>query len=194
MAGLAFTGSANAAFQLNGSFGTFNLGGGAYSSTSLTLVANNYVNTSIAGDFVSILPAFSLVTADSVQINGIGSTPTSFPIPNFFQIASSDSLGGAGTTPTPNQFDFDLASLEYLGLGDFYGAGTLIDTTGDYAPSPAYFTVAFSGTGTYSFYFTSASDLAIPEASAYGICAGALALIPLMAGLLRTGRRHTLTA
>jgi hypothetical protein len=189
---LAIGGNANASIQLNGSFGTFNEGGGSYSSSTLTLLANNYVNGSIQGDFVGLLPQYSLITTYAQTIMGLSSTPTSIYINNFFEIASAGSpfgglFHGAGT-PTPNQFDFNLATLAEVSNGVFAGTGTLVDTTGSFANSQASFTLSFSGQGSYSFTFA-----AVPEPACYGSLAAVVGMLPLGGKLLRVARRRSFT-
>lgn len=186
---MIITGSANAATQFDGGFGSAT-GGGSFTSSSLTLSAENPVDV-VSGDFVGILPQFSAITTYSSEISGLSASPESVVIQDFFQIASPGTFGpftGAGTT-TANRFDFDLATLaepSYLGsMADFAGTGTLVDTTGAYADTPAYFNLSFSSQGVYSFSFGTVPVVAAPEPGIYGSCAGALALLPLLAGLFR---------
>jgi hypothetical protein len=189
LASLMITGPANAAMQFDGTFGSVN-SGGSFTSSSLTLSAENPVDA-VSGDFVGILPQFSAITIYSSEIAGLSTSPESVDIQNFFQIAAPGSFGpntGAGTTPE-NRFDFNLATLaetSYLGsTADFSGTGTLVDTTGAYAGTPAYFNLSFPDQGVYSFSFGTAA-VAAPESGIYGYCAGALTLLPLMASLFRT--------
>lgn len=172
--------------QFDGTFGSVN-SGGSFTSSSLTLSAENPVDA-VSGDFGGILPKFSAVTAYTSAITGLSASPESVSIQDYFQIAMPATFGpytGAGTTPV-NRFDFDLATLtevSYLGsMANFTGTGTLVDTMGVYADTPAYFNLSFSSPGVYSFSFGT-MGVAAPEPGSYGYSAGALTL--LLASLAR---------
>ena len=61
----------------------------------------------------------------------------------------------------------------------------LVDTTGAYADTPAYFNLSFSSEGVYSFSFGTVAVVTAPEPGNYGYFTGALMLVPLLAGLFR---------
>lgn len=174
--------------QFDGTFGSVN-SGGSFTSGSLTLSAENPVDA-VSGDFTDILPQYSAITTYSSEISGLSTSPESVAVQDFFQIASPGTFGpftGAGTTPV-NRFDFDLATLtesSYSGsTADFTGTGTLVDTTGAYADTPAYFNLSFSSPGVYSFSFGTVS-VAAPEPDIYGSFTGVLTLLAIIAGFFR---------
>ena len=167
-----------------GSFGVSDFyGGGSASATTLTLFNKALITTAVQGSFVGLGLPLSDLTAYSGTISGIGSTPTTENINNYLVFATPDStFGGSGTTPN-NRFEFNLATLQYLGDGGntyaFAGQGTLVDTLGSYANTPASMTVSFSGPGTYSFTFA-----VVPEPSTFLLAGFRLA------GLLLIRRRR----
>ena len=157
---LAFGIAANAQDppQMSGSFGVSDFyGGGSASATTLQLYGTMLITASETGIFTNLLPALSDLTAYTGTISGIGSTPTTENITDYLSFSTPDAtFHSSGTTPN-NRFEFNLATLQYLGDGggaySFAGQGTLVDTTGAYANSPAAMTVGFSGPGNYSFTF-----------------------------------------
>jgi hypothetical protein len=160
--------------------------GGSFTSSSLTLTTPSLI-TSETGIFSSLVPNLSDLISDTGTLTGLSDTPTTENINNFLVFSTPSSLEGQGTTPN-NRFEFDLSTLSeiaYTGNPEtaaFYGTGTLVDTSGIYASSPADFTVSFSGEGNYSMIL---AVTAIPEPARYGICAGILAFLPVLFGLLR---------
>lgn len=112
-ASLAFVSAANAAL-MSGSFGTADVyGGGSASAGTLTMFPKVLMNGSEQGIFIGL--ALSDVTAYSGTISGIGTAPTIENITDYLSFASPDATyGGTGTTPV-NRYEFNLATLQYLG-------------------------------------------------------------------------------
>jgi len=172
MASLAFVGAANAQ-QMTGSFGVSDFyAGGSASAGTLTLFETALITSSETGIFLTLVPAHSDLTAYTNTISGIGSSPTTENISDYLVFSTPDAtFGSSGTTPN-NRFEFNLATLQYLGDGSgtyaFAGQGTLVDSQGQYANTPAEMTVSFSGPGTYSFSFAAEP---VPEPSTIGLVA-----------------------
>lgn len=136
------------------------------------------------GTFSSLVPTYSELTSYSGALTGLSATPTTEDIDNFFVFSSPDSLFGAsGTTPN-NRFEFNLGTLSevyYNGqFANYVGTGTLVDSLGTYASSPAQFDLSFSAEGNYSFVLAT-----VPEPNQYGIYSGIFAFLALLFGLLR---------
>jgi hypothetical protein len=151
---LAMAAAADAA-PLTGSMGVvespFEVPTSSYTSSSVTLNADNLITTALTGDLATQVPAHSDLTAYSSTISGLSTSPLTDSIANFFVFSSPDStLATSGTTPT-NRFDFNLATISEPVLGTITGTGTLVDTTGAFGSAPASFSVGFSGPNNYSF-------------------------------------------
>ena len=168
-----------------GSFGVSDFyGGGSASATTLALFPRALITEAVEGSFVGLGLPLSDLTAYSATISGIGSTPTIENINDYLVFATPDaSFGGSGTTPN-NRFEFNLATLQYLGDGggaySFAGQGTLVNTAGAYANSPASMTVSFSGPGNYSFTFA-----VVPEPGTFAL----VGISMLLAGCVARRRR-----
>jgi hypothetical protein len=186
---LTIEGSARAALMMNGSLADTDFpGGGSFTSSSVTLTTPTLITTSETGMFASLVPPHSDLTSYTGTLTGLSATPATEDINNFFQFSTPDStFGTSGTTPN-NRFDFDLATLSettYISspqTATFSGIGMLIDTTGQYASSPADFTLSFSGQDSYSFTLAVVS---VPEPGRYGIYSGVVACLAILFGLLR---------
>jgi hypothetical protein len=190
VAGLACSGAANAAL-ITGSMAvadSVTAAGGSYTSSSLTMNAQNLITGTPSIPGVSTL---SDLTAYSTTITGLSTTAETFDIANFLVFSTTDgTFGGSGTTPG-DRYTFTLTGLTettYSGaLGaDFYGTGTLIDTTGALQDTAASFTLGFSGEGNYSFSFATTAA-PVPEPTT--IAAGALMLLPFGIGAIRSIRK-----
>ena len=181
IASLAVGVSANAAPALTGSLGVADFpGGGSYTSSSLTLTSPTLITTSESGILGSLVPAHSDLSSYTGTLSGLSATPTVENISSYFLFSTPDAtFGTSGTTPN-NRFDFNLYNLSEPSDGVYFGTGTLVDTTGAYASSPADFTLSFSGQGSYSFTLAT-----IPEPTQYGMLAAILALSPVVFGLRR---------
>ena len=155
VASLALAGSAKAAL-MNGSFGVvvspFAASTASFTATSFNLSAANLITSAEAGTFVSDVPALSDLTASTANITGLSASPTADPIASFFVFSSPDAtFVTSGTTPV-NRFDFNLATVTSVTSNSFAGTGTLVDALGGvYDPTPAEFTLSFSGPSNYSF-------------------------------------------
>jgi len=169
--------------QVNGDLSVSPYGGGSSTSSSLTLYGQNIIFVA-TGDFGTLGAADSDLTASTVTVSGLSTTPTAEAIPDYFVFASPDAFfGGSGTTPS-NRFDFELTSLTETSfngaLGASYsGAGIVTDTASVYDPTPATFTIGFSSPSNYSFTFGTVA----PEPTSLGLAAISL-------GALTTRRRR----
>jgi hypothetical protein len=175
IASLAFAGAAQAQTITGGlSIGT--LGGGSFTSNSLTLSSSNF-DSSPTGDLSSV-PTLSAVPAYSGTVN-LSSSPT-IDIPDYLEFASANSgvLNGAGTTP-PDRFNFELTGLveEDSTLGNFIGTGILTDSTGVFQPTEASFTLGFAGASNYSLSFYADGAEAAPEPSTWTLCLAACGVL-----------------
>jgi hypothetical protein len=179
-------GSARAALSMDGSLGVAEFSyGGAFTSSSLVLNPSTMIIFE-TGTFSSLVPNLSELTSYTGTLTGLSSAPTTENIDNFFTFSTPNSLVGAsGTTPN-NRFEFDLNTLSeayYNGqFADYVGVGTLVDSLGTYASSPAQFDLSFSAEGNYSFVL---STVAIPEPYQYGICGGVFALLAVLLNPVR---------
>jgi hypothetical protein len=167
VAGLAFASAANAQ-MMSGSDAVNALGNGSFATSSLTLAATNFFTAAGIGTFATV-PEFSYLTASTTTITGLSTSPLADSIPDLFVFSTPGILGSSGTTPN-NRFDFNLLTITETSssLGDFTGTGTLVDTTAAYAPTPAIFTLGFSGANNYSF--TIAAE-PVPEPTTIGLVA-----------------------
>jgi hypothetical protein len=173
LACLAFAHAATAA-PITGSMGVvvnpFAASSASFTSSSLTLNAQNLITTAESGDFATQIPAHSDLTASTTTITGLSTSPLADSIPNYFVFSTPDAiLATSGTTPN-NRFDFNLATITETSFGSgaasFYGTGTLVDTTGAFDNTPATFTLSFSGSSNYSFTFAAT---AVPEPATLGL-------------------------
>jgi hypothetical protein len=183
---LAVASSANAALQINGGLAAG--GTGASTSSSLTLNALQLVEGT-DGD-LSVVQSGSGLTADTSTISGLSTTAEAVSVSDFFVFSST--LISPGTTPA-DRFEFNLATLtetsDVGGLADYSGTGTLVDTTGAFADTPATFTLSFSGPAAESFSLDTVPS-PVPEPSTF--VAGASMLLPFGFGvfrMLRKGRK-----
>jgi len=179
LAALGAVGAARGA-EVNGALTDNPIGSGSATSSSLTLAGSSVMFVA-TGDFLTLGVENSDLTASTATVSGLSTTPAAEAIPDYFQFASAGPLGGSGTTP-PNRFDFELTSLTetaYDGaptyVSSFSGAGIITDTADVYDPTPATFTLGFSGASNYSFSF----NTVVPEPTTLGLAAislGALAM------------------
>jgi hypothetical protein len=176
LVGLTVAGSANAALQMTGGFAAG--GDGSYTDSSLALGAVDLIQGQGTGSFAAV-PDGGLLTANTTAITGLSGSPLAVSISDFFVFSSA--FIGSGTTPA-NRFDFNLATLSEAPGGVFSGTGTVVDTTGDFANTPATFTLSFGGSASESFSLT-AEPSAVPEPST--IISGAAMLLPFGAGAVR---------
>jgi hypothetical protein len=139
----------------------------SWTASTLTLDATNYVTGTPTGSFASVVPTLGTLTADSVTISGLSTSPVADNIHDFFFFSGAGGgFGASGTTPN-NRFDFNLATITDVGGGVFTGTGTLVDTLGTYANTPGEFTLSFpDGDGTYSFTLA-----AVPEPTTISLLA-----------------------
>lgn len=176
----AFAGAANAQI-FTGSMGVvanpFGTLTSSWTASTLTLNAINLITASEQGTFLALVPSHSDLTAYATTITGLSTSPTADSIPDFFVFSTPDAIfATSGTTPN-NRFHFNLATITDVnpgsGVGVFTGTGTLVDTQGAYANTPAIFTLSFpDGGGTYSFTIA-----AVPEPSSFGLLFGGLGLL-----------------
>ncbi len=158
MAGLAFAGTAGAQSTLSG-LGLIPLGfPGGYSSSTLSICANNQVNQTPFGVFAGIVPDPSPAQGNAVVISGISSSPETVDIPDFFQF---------GPSPANNQYVFTLTSIAETSAGVFQGAGTLVDSTGAYTFTQSTFTLAFASEYNYNVTFDTEAT-PVPEPTTTG--------------------------
>ncbi len=147
---------------------------GTYTASSIMLDASNFTDPgSATGTFASTVPAGTIVTAYSLNITGLSSTPENTPISDFLQIGTPGYFGSTGTTPN-NRFDFNLQTLEESSDGDYIGTGTLVDTQGQYANTGAELLLSFSTASNYSF-----TVQAVPEPGTITMVLAGLATLPL---------------
>ena len=189
VASLALVSGAKAQIYFTGSVSVVDFyGGGSAASDSLTLAPLTLLTTG-QGDYASgagFIPSLSDVTGYTGTITGIGLTPTAENINNYLAFSLPDSFfNSAGTTPG-NRFVFDLSTIESLGspspVFGFYGQGTLIDTQGYFANTPAEFTLNFSSANNYSLTIASAAP--VPEPATISLTS-----IGLMAAMVIRRRR-----
>ena len=144
----------------------------SFTSTSLALDSTNLI-LSASGLFATQVPMLSDLTAYSSVISGLSSSPMNDPITGFFTFSAPDTLVNSGTTPV-DRFVFNLATITEAAYNssqnaDFSGTGTLVDTQGIYANTPAEFNLSFSGPSTYSFTLQ-----AVPEPATISLVATGL--------------------
>jgi PEP-CTERM motif len=171
-AALGLAGAARGA-ELNGGLTDSPIGTGSATPSSLTLAGSNIMFVA-TGDFLTLGAESSDLTSSTATVSGLSTTPTAEAISDYFEFATPDAVfGGTGTTP-PNRFDFELTSLTetaYDGaptfVSSFSGAGIITDTDGVYDPTPATFTLGFSGPGSYGFSL----DTVVPEPTTLGLAA-----------------------
>jgi len=157
VAGLAFAGTAGAQSTPSG-LGFVPLTFPSYSSSTLSIAANNWVNEAPFGVFASTVPQFSDAQGDSVVISGISSSPETVDIPDFFQF---------GPSPANNQYEFTLTSIAETSPGVFQGAGTLVDSLDAYAFTSSTFTLAFASEYNYNVTFDTEAT-PVPEPTTAG--------------------------
>jgi len=186
LGGLALISTANAQPYFTGSMATAQWSaGGSFNSTSFTLAPTMLITSLQSGDYATYIPVDGDLTDYTLTLGSIGTSPTSESIPDYFQFSTPDSIwSSSGTTPN-DQFNFTLSSIYYGGGSSdtFYGSGTLFDATSTFSPTPADFTLSFSGPSSYSFTFASAAP--VPEPTTMSLVAGGLF------GLLALRRRKT---
>jgi hypothetical protein len=158
VAGLAFAGTAGAQSSIQSGLGFVPFTIASYSSSTLSIAANNFVNQAPFGVFASTVPDFSAARGDSVVISGISSSPETLDIPDFFQFGSS---------PANNQYVFTLTSIAETSAGTFQGAGTLVDSTGADTFTQSTFTLAFAGASNYNVTFDTLAT-PVPEPTTAG--------------------------
>jgi PEP-CTERM motif len=148
---------------------------GSYTASSLMLDASNFTDPgSASGTFLSGVPGGTIVTAYSLNISGLSSTPASTPISDFLQIGAPGYFGSAGTAPN-NRFDFNLQTLEESSSGNFIGIGTLVDTQGQYANTASELLLSFSTPSNYSFTLQ-----AVPEPTTLSLVLAGLGVLPFI--------------
>ncbi|MGB8370902.1 MAG: hypothetical protein ACLPYZ_08600 [Limisphaerales bacterium] len=157
VAGLAFAGTAGAQSTPSG-LGFVPLTIASYSSSTLSIAANNLVNAQPFGVFAGTVPHLSDAQGDSVVISGISSLPETVDIPDFFQF---------GPSPANNQYEFTLTSIAETSTGVFQGAGTLVDSTDAYTFTDSTFTLAFAGESNYNVTFDTEAT-PVPEPTTAG--------------------------
>ena len=172
VANLALAGIVNAQSTLSGSISADNLDeNGSFTSSSLTMDGPNLI-VDTEGDFSTLVPTLSDLTAYNLTISGLSSSPTSVSINNFVVFSSPDAnTDASGTTPV-NRFEFDLTSItEDFPDSYFSGTGTLVDTSSvsPFANTPATFSLSFSDPTDYSFTVE-----AVPEPTTIGLFAAGL--------------------
>jgi len=193
-ASLGLAGAAQADFEMDGSLAIAKYGGtSGYTGSTLQLSSVNFVQGTGTGDFATLVPELSGVTAYSTLITGVTTTPKAISIPDFLVFSGPSplppSIGGSitGTTP-PNRFEFNLATLYFQGDGFYAGTGTIVDTTGGFLATPATMELGYSGNfnngGNYSLTIAA---VPVPEPANW---AGALLVLPLGVWVLRISRRN----
>ena len=152
---------------------------GAFTDTSLTLDALNFTEPGSATEtFDGTVPDGTEVTAYSTTISGLSSDLAPVSISDFLEIGTAGpvAFGSPGTTPT-NRFDFNLQYMAETDAvdGEFIGYGTLVDTQGDYADTPAELALSFSNADTYSFVLE-----AVPEPATLTLLLGGVGMLPFL--------------
>jgi hypothetical protein len=155
---------------------------GSFTSTSISLDPSNLVSllpSGESGTFTATVPPGSELSADTVDITGLSSTPVSEDIDGLLTFASQGPIpSGTGTTPV-NRFSFDLTSLseDYVSssVAFFTGYGTLLDDQGAYSETPAELLVTFSGPDTYSLTLQ-----AVPEPTTISLVLAGLGVLPFL--------------
>lgn len=150
---------------------------GSFTSSSLTLDPVNITQPlNASGDFQSTVPYGTDVTAYSLTISNLTSSLQALSISDFLEIGTAGEFGSAGTSP-PNQFDFNLQSLEETDPvnGNFIGYGTLVDTTGTYADAQVMLDLSFVNPDTYSFTLDT-----VPEPATYALLLAGIGLLPFL--------------
>jgi hypothetical protein len=179
---LTIGGSARAALDMSGSLGVIDFpGGGSFTSSSLMLSPSTLIIAE-TGIFASLVPNFSTLTSYAGTLTGLSPDPKAENVNDFFVFSTpNSSFGSPGTTPN-SRFEFNLDTLSEVQTADFVGTGTLVDSLGVYASSPAIFDLSFSTDCNYSFALET-----IPEPNQYGILGGICAFLPILFGVFRRG-------
>lgn len=152
---------------------------GFYTASSLSLDNSNYTEPFVpaTGTFATTVPEGTEVYAYSSTITGLTSTPQSESISDFLIIGGPGPTGSPGTSPV-DRFDFNLQTLEESASqpGGFIGEGTLVDTQGVYANTPAQLVINFTpSSANYSFTLTT-----VPEPATLTLALGGLAVLPFL--------------
>jgi hypothetical protein len=163
VASLAFAGTAGA--QISSGLGFVPFGPASFSSSTLSIAANNLVNAAPFGVFASTVPLASSAQGNPVVISGIGSSSETVNIPDFFQF---------GPSPANDQYVFTLTSIAETSPEVFQGAGTLADTSDAYTFTQSTFTLAFADdSGNYNVTFDTVAT-AVPEPTTFSLLATGL--------------------
>ena len=181
LAGVVFVVPAGAQIYFTGSFSVSMWGSAStsyFNNSTLSLNAQNLITGTPQGTF-ALVPALSDLTANTITLTGLSTSPTVENIANYFVFSTPDSMfATSGTTPN-NRFAFNLATVTDSGGGFFVGTGTFVDTAGYYADTPGLFTIGFSGspnTTGAAYSFTMAAQ-SVPEPATMALF-GCASLLP----------------